>query len=182
MLRVIAGKNRGRHLEQPSFSISRPTSDRAKEAIFSMIQFEIEGSIVLDLFSGSGALGIEAASRGATKIISVENNSDAVKVINQNIKNLEIGNIQVNKNDVLNAIKNLKGTKFDFIFMDPPYRDIDLYNETLLLLAETGLLKTKGLIILETSNPREIKIPESFAMQKQKKYGKSTILVLANNI
>lgn len=182
MLRVISGEYRGRHLKQPSFSISRPTSDRTKEAVFSMIQFELKNSIVLDLFSGSGALSIEAVSRGAMKSFAVDNNSEAVKVINENVNNLNINNISVIKSDVDNYLKRISGTKFDFIFMDPPYLDIELYNETLITINELGLLKTTGLIILETSKPWEIKIPEGLVIQKKKKYGKANIVLLANNI
>ena len=182
MLRVISGKYRGRQLEQPAFSISRPTSDRTKEAVFSMIQFDLENSIVLDLFSGSGALSIEAVSRGAMKAFSIESNGDAIKVMNNNIKKLEINNINVIKADVLSHLKRLSGTKFDFIFMDPPYLNIELYNETLELINELNILKNSGLIIMETSKPREIKIPEGLVIQKQKKYGKAHIVVMANNI
>ncbi len=182
MLRVIAGKYRGRNLEQPPFSISRPTSDRTKEAVFSMIQFELKDSIVLDLFSGSGALGIEASSRGAMKVFSVEKDSQAVAVMKANIDRLGIENIQIVKKDVLQHLNALKGTKYDFIFMDPPYTEIDLYNETIQKIEELKLLKPMGLIIIEASKPREIKIPEGLVIQKEKRYGKSNILLLANNI
>ncbi|WKX02716.1 16S rRNA (guanine(966)-N(2))-methyltransferase RsmD [Candidatus Mycoplasma mahonii] len=182
MLRVIAGSYKGRKLSQPDFGISRPTSDRTKEALFSMIQFEINRSIVLDLFSGSGAIAIEFASRGATKIIAIEKNNSAIEIINKNLSNMSINNVSVVKNDVTTYLPRLLGTKFDYIYMDPPYLDIKLYNKTLEDIVRLSLLKTNGIIILETSKPQLIKIPDNIAIQKTKKYGKTTILLLANNI
>ena len=182
MLRVIAGKYRTRHLEQPALSVTRPTMDRVKEAIFSMIQFDLENSIVLDLFSGSGALSIEAISRGAMKAIAVEKSSEAVRVINKNIESLKINNMSVFQSDVITYLDRLNGMKFDFIFMDPPYKELSLYNQTLELIAKNNLLKETGLIILETSKVQEIVIPEGFTIQKQKKYGISNVLLIANNI
>lgn len=182
MLRVIGGKFGGRKLEQPSLNITRPTTDRAKEAVFSMIQFKVEGSIFLDLFSGSGSIAIEAASRNAMKVIAIENNQNAVKVIKENIEKLCINNIHVVRYDVLDYLRSSKGMKFDFIFMDPPYDVDDLYNESLELIKKNDILKANGWIIIETSSPQKIIIPKGFILIKDKKYGKSSILVLSNNI
>lgn len=182
MLRVIAGKYGKRMIEQPPLEITRPTMDRVKEAFFSMIQFDIPGSIVLDLFSGSGALAIESVSRGAIKAIAVDKNREAVKIIEKNISALGINNISVMQADVVEYLKRLNGSKFDFIFMDPPYKDLELYNSVLQGIYDNKLLKPQGLIILETSTPSQIKIPEGFTIQKQRKYGISNILLVANNI
>lgn len=182
MLRVIAGKYRTRELAQPSLEVTRPTMDRVKEAFFSMIQFDIPGSLVLDLFAGSGALGIEAISRGAMKSISVDSSREATKVIESNIAKLGINNISCVQADVIDYLDRLNGTKFDFIFMDPPYKDIALYNKTLEKINNNGLLKQNGLIILEAASPSEIIIPEGLTIQKQRKYGISNVLLIANNI
>lgn len=182
MLRVIGGKHGGRKLDQPNLKITRPTTDRAKEAIFSMIQFKVPNSLFLDLFSGSGSIAIEAASRGAMKVIAVENNQEAVKVIKQNLETLSISNVHVMRSNVMDYLATSRGKKFDFIFLDPPYGDIKLYNDSLSLMKEMDILKDEGWIIIETSDPKNISIPEGFIKLKDKKYGKSSILVLSNNI
>lgn len=181
MLRVIGGKHGGRKLDQPDLKITRPTTDRAKEAVFSMIQFKVEGSIFLDLFSGSGSIAIEAASRGAMKVIAVEKNPAAISTIKSNLELLNISNVSVIKSDVNNYLSAASGTKFDFIFMDPPYDD-NHYNSALELIKESDILKDTGWLIIETSKPKEIIIPKGFVLVKDKKYGKSSILVLSNNI
>lgn len=182
MLRVIAGKYKGLKINQPSLEITRPTSDRTREAIFSSIQFNIKGSVVLDLFAGSGANSIEAVSRGAIKAFAVEKNKEAFKIIDANIKKLEIDNIVINKNDVINFLNSNTGIKFDFIFLDPPYNEYNLLNLTLEKLKKGDFLKTTGLILCETDNPKRINLPKDFVIQKEKKYGKAHILAIANNI
>ena len=182
MLRVVAGKYRGRKLEQPPLSITRPTMDRVKESIFNMIQFKIEGALVLDLFAGSGSLSIESVSRGAMKSIAVDKSNEAIKIINNNLEYIGINNISVVKADVINYVASMAGTKFDFIFMDPPFADFEIYKKTFDAIHEAKILKDTGLIILETKNPQKIVIPEGFVVQKQRKYGISTVMMLANNI
>lgn len=182
MLRVISGKYGKRMIKQPPLEITRPTMDRVKEAFFSMIQFDIPGSIVLDLFSGSGALSIEAVSREAMKAIAVEKSRDAHRIIEENIKTLGISNISAINADVLEYLPRLSGSKFDFVFMDPPYKQLELYEKALKLIDELKLLKAHGLIILETSSPQEIKLPEGLTIQKQRKYGSTHIVLVANNI
>lgn len=182
MLRVVAGKYRGRKLEQPPKSITRATMDRVKESIFNIIQFKIEGAIVLDLFAGSGSLSIESVSRGAMKAIAVDKNQDAIATINKNIETLGINNISVIKDDVVKVVERLKGTKFDFIFMDPPFANFPIYKETFEKILSSQLLKDTGFIILETIDPRQIEIPEGFVIQRHKQYGTSHVMFLANNI
>lgn len=181
MLRIIGGEHRGRKLQQPDLKITRPTTDRAKEATFSMIQFQVKGSIFLDLYSGSGSIAIEAASRGAIKVFAVEQDAKAIKVIKDNLEMLKINNVTVIKSKVETFLAGMGGTKFDFIYMDPPYNE-NLYNESLRLIQEFKLLKEQGLIIIETSRPNDITIPKGLVVQKTKKYGKSSILVIGNNI
>lgn len=182
MLRVVAGKYRGRQLEQPPLNITRPTMDRVKESIFNMIQFKIEGALVLDLFAGSGSLSIESVSRGAMKSIAVDRSNEAIKIINHNLDSIGINNISVVKADVINYVESMAGTKFDFIFMDPPFADFHIYKKTFEAILKANILKDTGLIILETKNPSKIEIPEGFVVQKQRKYGISTVMMLANNI
>lgn len=181
MLRVIGGTHRGRKLDQPDLKITRPTTDRAKEAVFSMIQFKVKGSIFLDLFSGSGSIAIEAASRGAMKAIAVESDFGATKVIESNLEKLNINNVSVFRSKVDDYLSRMGGTKFDFIFMDPPY-DGDQYNSCLELINNNSILKDTGWLIIETSRPKEIVVPKGMVIVKNKKYGKSSILVISNNI
>lgn len=182
MLRVVAGKYRGRKLEQPPLNITRPTMDRVKESIFNMIQFDIKGAIVLDLFAGSGSLSIEAVSRDAMKAIAVDKSKEAINIINGNLESIGINNVSVVKADVISYVHSMRGAKFDFIFMDPPFADFAIYKSTFEAILEAKILKDTGLIILETKDPQKIEIPEGFVIQKQRKYGISTVMMLANNI
>jgi len=182
MLRVIAGKYRSRKLEQPTSKNIRPTKDRTKEAMFSTLMNKIESSIILDLFSGSGSLSIEASSRGAMKIIAVDKDKESISTIKKNIEALQINNIVPVKADVISYLKTSRGMKFDLIFIDPPYKEIDLYNESLSLIAKNNLIKDNGLIVVETSNPDEIQIPHGLAIYKNKNYGKSALLYISRNI
>ncbi|MCK5945903.1 MAG: 16S rRNA (guanine(966)-N(2))-methyltransferase RsmD [Mycoplasmataceae bacterium] len=182
MLRVIAGKYGGRKLDEPYGDNTRPTMDRIKEAIFSSIHFDVEGSIIIDLFSGSGSMAIEAVSRGAMKAFAIDNNREAIKTIHNNVERLQIENMKIIKTEAISFLKSMKGTKFDFVFMDPPYENIELYDSSLALIKSENILNEFGLIIVETDNPRKIKIPEGFVIQKEKKYANTTILYIANNI
>ena len=182
MLRVISGKYRGRKLVEPFGENTRPTMDRIKEAIFSSIHFGLEGTIVLDLFSGSGSMAIESVSRGAMKAFAIDNDKNAMKAIKENIETLEINNIKELKSDSISFLKSMSGTKFDYIFVDPPYEKTELYNNSLNEIAKGKMLKELGNIIVETNSPRDIVIPNGLTIQKEKKYGKTTILYIANNI
>lgn len=182
MLRVIAGKHGGRKLEQPDLKISRPTTDRVKEAFFSMIQFKIEQRIFLDLFSGSGSIAIEAVSRGAMKAIAVESNSKAAEVIQKNVESLKIENVDIVKTDAVEFVRRSKGKKFDFIYMDPPFDKIKLFNDTIGAIKEADILRDTGLLVVETSKPDSLELPEGFMVQRVAKYGKNNIVFIANII
>ncbi|NQZ28896.1 MAG: 16S rRNA (guanine(966)-N(2))-methyltransferase RsmD [Mycoplasmatales bacterium] len=180
MLRIIAGKYGGRQLEQPCLDTTRATTDRIREAIFSSIQFDIKDAIVLDLFSGSGAFSFESVSRGAMKAIAIEKDKKAAEIIQYNKNNISAHNVDIFKMDAISYIKSKVGTKFDFIFVDPPYEQTQLYNETLTNVKSSNLLSSNGYIILETNDPKKIEIPEGFMIQKSKKYGKVTVLFISN--
>ncbi len=180
MLRIIAGKYGGRKLEQPSLETTRATTDRIREAIFSSIQFNIDGALVLDLFSGSGAFAFESVSRGAMKSIAIEKDPKAAKVIEYNKQTINANNVDIFRMDAISYIKSKSGAKFDFIFVDPPYEEIKLYNETLNNIKTSELMANSGYIILETDSPHKIKLPEGFMIQKNKKYGKVHVLFISN--
>ncbi|CAM9153696.1 16S rRNA (guanine(966)-N(2))-methyltransferase RsmD [Mycoplasma marinum] len=180
MLRIISGKYGGRQIEQPEMEITRATTDRIREAIFSSIQFDVPNSLVLDLFSGSGAFALEAVSRGAMKAIAIEKNSKAINIIKSNKDLLKINNMDIIKTDAISYVKSKSGAKFNLIFMDPPYEEIDLYNQTLEEIKKSNLLATNGYIILETDRAAELIIPDKFMIQKSKKYGKISVLLISN--
>ena len=152
-MRVISGTRQGKHLKSFKGRKIRPTSDRVKEALFNIIKQDIaEGTRVLDLFSGTGNLAIEALSRGADKAYLVEKDRDSLSIIRENIKLCRFqGQAEIIPLDVKKAIPALekRGGRFDIIFIDPPY-DIGLAGDTLELLGESTLSE-KALIIAECS-------------------------------
>ncbi|WP_374978436.1 16S rRNA (guanine(966)-N(2))-methyltransferase RsmD [Mycoplasma sp. CSL7491-lung] len=177
MLRIISGIYKNRLIQEPDLKITRPTTNKVREAIFSSIQFKIIDKNILDLFSGSGALSIEAVSRGASKAIAIEKNREVYKTLTSNINSLKIKNIRtlnIDANDFLN--KN--SDSFDFIFLDAPYNEYQLVNSVLEKIGEKSLLNSNGEIILETNKINEIIIPDKFRIFKQKRYGRIDILYI----
>jgi len=148
-MRIISGTHKGRRLIAPKNLPARPTTDFAKEGLFNMIsnEFNINESDVLDLFAGIGGITFEFASRGANKIVSIDENYHCVSFIKKTIKELEFKQVNVFKNDVFRYLKKYD-TKFDIIFADPPYqlKGIDQVPE---LIFENNLLKKNGILILE---------------------------------
>lgn len=152
-MRVIAGKARSLKLKTIDGDSTRPTTDRIKETLFNMIQYSICDSIFLDLFSGSGGIGIEALSRGATKCFFVENNKKAVNCIKDNLTFTKLASQgQVMEMDVFSAINRLETDKikFDFVFMDPPYDKL-LEKEVLTRLSDSDIADENTMIIVEAS-------------------------------
>jgi len=146
-MRVISGTVRGRKLKEPLGFDIRPTSDMVKEAVFNIIQFDIEGRRVLDLFAGTGQLGIEALSRGAKSVVFVDSSPDAIKLIYENIGLCGLKDAStVYRRDALRYLKHCE--TFDLIFMDPPY-DSALADSCLNKIIEFDKLNTNGIIIGE---------------------------------
>ncbi|MCI8352477.1 MAG: 16S rRNA (guanine(966)-N(2))-methyltransferase RsmD [Clostridia bacterium] len=153
-MRVISGTARGTNLETLEGNNTRPTLDRVKEALFNIIQCDIVDAKVLDLFAGSGALGIEALSRGAKTCIMCDKSYEAIQIINKNIKKTHLeGKAKVIKNDYKKALELLQGQKFDVIFIDPPYA-LDIAVNSIKAIIEFNLLADDGIIILETDNEK----------------------------
>ncbi len=177
-MRVIAGSLRGMKLDSPQGINTRPTLDRVKEAVFSMLMPYINDAVVLDAFAGSGAIGIEAISRGADKAVFVDNSKEAVKCINTNILSARIQDKSIVENcDILKYLSHCK-EKFDIIFLDPPYFE-GIYSSVLKVLSEKELLNQNGLIIVEWDYETGFtdKLFE-FEIFKKKKYGRVGICVL----
>lgn len=147
-MRVITGKARGVQLKTPDGLATRPTTDRVKEALFSIIQFEIPGAAVLDLFGGTGQLGIEALSRGAKSAVFVDAGEPACRLIRENLKRTRLeGEAKVIRSDYLDYLKRCK-EKFQIIFLDPPYAEVFLEN-ALNCITEIDILQTGGIIVAE---------------------------------
>lgn len=177
MLRIIAGKYRSRILEQPPLSITRPTIDRAREALFNIIQNNIENSVVLDCFAGSGAFCFEAVSRGATKAIAIEKNPIAFAIIQKNLEKLNINNMEVKNMDSLNYLEHAKNIQFDFIYLDPPYK-LDVLKQCLDLISKNQLLKKYGKIIIETNIDTTIDTPNELIIIDERIYGKTKFIFI----
>ena len=177
-MRVISGKCRGTHLLAPEGMETRPTTDRIKETLFNMIAFDIPECEFLDLFSGSGGIGIESLSRGAKHAVFVDQGDKALACIRANLEKTRLTKeAEVMNMNVLDAVKTLgrRQAKFDIIFMDPPYalEGIDHIIET---IVEQELLHEEGYIILERSSTNSIvKLPHNLVLWKEKKYKTTTL-------
>lgn len=176
-MRVITGKARGVQLKTPAGMLTRPTTDRVKEALFSIINFEIPGARVLDLFGGTGQLGIEALSRGARSAVFVDAREDACKLIRENLKRtkLEQGG-RVVRSDYLEYLSRCK-ERFDIILLDPPYAEVYLEN-ALKRITEIDILESNGIIV--TERPLEKDLPwefEGYTRSKDYKYGKTMLAI-----
>lgn len=167
-MRVISGKYRGKKLKEFDLVTTKPTLDRVKESIFNLIQFDVADSVVLDLFAGTGGLGIEAISRGASKTFLIDNNPNAIKIINDNLKGIE-GDYKVIKQDALSFLKTTN-EQFDIVLLDPPYQT-DLGILSIDFIVKNNLLKNNGIIIFETSEDKDFKFDYSNLQISKKKYG-----------
>ena len=180
-MRVITGKARGVQLKTPDGMTTRPTSDRVKEAMFSIIQFEIPGARVLDLFGGTGQLGIEALSRGAKSAVFVDAGEPACRLIRENLKRTRLENDgKVIRADYLDYLKRCRET-FDIIFLDPPYAEVFLEN-ALKCIAEIDILQSGGIIVTERPVGKELPWDfEGFTRSKDYKYGNTVLTIYRRN-
>lgn len=173
-MRVITGTARGRKIKEPANYDVRPTSDMVKEAMFSILQFDLEGRKVLDLFGGTGQLGIEAASRGAGEVTIVDLAKDSVKLIRENVANCKV-DAQVIQGDSISFLSRCG--KYDIIIIDPPY-DTDLCEKALSAVKEFDILTEGGIIICETRREKSLPDMEKpYFMRKEYRYGKIKLTV-----
>lgn len=176
-MRVITGKARGVQLKTPDGMLTRPTADRVKEACFSIINFDIPGAKVLDLFGGTGQLGIEALSRGAKSAVFVDAREEACKLIRENLKRTKLEQeAKVIRSDYLDYLKRCR-EQYNIIFLDPPYAEVFLEN-ALKRITEIDILQTDGIIV--TERPLEKELPwefEGFTRSRDYKYGKTLITI-----
>ena len=180
-MRVITGKARGVALKTPDGLHTRPTADRVKEALFSIIQFDIPGAKVLDLFGGTGQLGIEALSRDAASAVFVDEREDACKLIKENLKRTRLEqSARVVRSDYLSFLNSCR-EKFDIILLDPPYAEIFLEN-SLKRITEIDILQSGGIIVCERPLGKELfcDLP-GYSRSKDYKYGKTLLTLYRKN-
>jgi 16S rRNA (guanine966-N2)-methyltransferase len=182
-VRIVGGRNRGRAVFAPKGLATRPTSDRTRESLFSILNSRLDGGfggrIVVDLFAGTGALGLEALSRGAAHAIFVDNNQEAIKIINENVRSLgEKENASLHKCDatLLGPLPSHLAA-IDIVFVDPPYEK-NLVGLALNSLVKNNWLAKDALCIVEMAAKENFKCPVGFEYLDQRKYGKAAIYIL----
>lgn len=171
-MRIIAGDAKGRTLKAPVGNDTRPTSDKVREALFSILMREVPGSRVLDLFGGTGALGLEAMSRGAESCIICDVSVKAIMSIRENVAAVmkERPGVTVIKADYRTALNSLVGNKFDLVFLDPPYRMNEVYAETAKFLAEHDMIADDGIIVAERSAQTVLQWPAGWRCRDTRTY------------
>lgn len=182
MMRIITGSAKGKRLATLEGDATRPTSERIKGAIFSSIQFELEGRVVLDLFAGSGQMGLEALSRGAERAVFIDSSREAMEIVKKNARStgfFERSHFLVS--DFRNYIRKAAGReKFDLVFIDPPY-ELKCCSEAAALLARSGLIIPGALVVLE-SGEEQIDLAEDrlsrYELIKSAQYGKKTAVTI----
>ncbi len=185
-MRVVGGTIKGRRLMSFKSSSIRPTSDKVREAIFNVLDRPFPFKNILDLFAGTGALGIESLSRGAEFAVFVDKDNSSVGVIKDNIDKCGLGDVtKVIKRDVLSAVGSLGGTsRFDLVFLDAPYKDFDLTLKVLKALKKEVLMTEDCFIVCETSSKDvisgEVAEKIGFEFIKEKTYGDTSVCFMQN--
>lgn len=181
-MRVITGTARGKRLKTPDGLQTRPTADRVKEAVFSAIQFDVPNARFLDLFAGSGQMGIEALSRGASRAVFVDGRQEACRLVQENLKLTGLEKkAQVVRSDYMAYLDHCRET-FDLIFLDPPYAEVFLEN-ALKRISEIDILADCGIIICERSADKQLDfdIP-GLQRCKDHRYGKTYITIYRKDV
>ena len=174
-MRVITGKARGVQLKTPDGMLTRPTADRVKEALFSIINFDVPGANVLDLFGGTGQVGIEAMSRGAERCVFVDAREDACKLIKENLKRTKLEGTVI-RSDYMEYLNRCK-EQFSIIFLDPPYAEEYLEN-AIKRITEIDILQTDGIIVTERPVGKELPWEfDGYQRSIDYKYGKTLLTI-----
>ena len=180
-MRITAGIFRGRTLAVPKSGVIRPTQDRVREAIFNILQPEIAGAVFLDLFAGSGAVGIEAVSRGAACATFVERDRRHVEVLSSNLVALGlcVPRASVSPGDVYRWIENYSGNGYTIVFADPPYAlgEEKGYAGVLATLAERGVVRPGGLFVAEMTSVQKAEETPGWDLLRDRTYGKTRIVI-----
>ncbi|MBE6564797.1 MAG: 16S rRNA (guanine(966)-N(2))-methyltransferase RsmD [Ruminococcaceae bacterium] len=180
-MRIITGTARGTTLQTLDGEATRPTPERVKEAVFSMIQFDIEGRRVLDLFGGSGQMALEALSRGARTAVIVDESAEAVRVIRENAQKTKLFSAcRLIRSSHKEYLRGAKGREvFDIVFLDPPYAEAETLRESLELLVRYELLAQNALVICETDRKEPMEA-EGLRVLRHNRYGRVFITLLTN--
>lgn len=181
MMRIITGTAKGTRLEAPAGENTRPTAERTKEAVFSMLQFDLEGRTVLDLFAGSGQLALEALSRGAANAYLCDSDAAACEIIKRNAQRTKLfSKVRLVCSDYKTVLRNLSNKEiFHIVFLDPPYRSGCL-EDCLKRLNDGALVCPGGYVICETDSPEPLSAP-GFSLFRHAKYGKAYVTVLTKD-
>ena len=173
-MRVISGKYKGKNLIGFDIDGTRPTMDRVKESLFAMIQNKIKSSTVLDLFAGSGSLGIEALSNDAKECYFIDSNIELINIIKKNTSGIK--EVKIIKSDYKNALETFKNNniKFDIIFLDPPYK-LNLINDSINRILKYNLLNENGIIVCEYENEKILN--DNLNLIKVRSYGSKNISI-----
>ena len=179
-MKIISGKYKGRILNGFNMDGTRPTMDRVKESVFAMIQDYVKDSTVLDLYSGTGNLAIEALSNGAKEAYLVDNNKVAINTIEDNIKMLNIDNTNIINSDALKALEIFlnNNIKFDIIFLDPPYHTNELDKALTFINNNINILNNNAIVICETQININYEKYNNLTIYKTRKYGQKTVNIL----
>ena len=174
-MRIIAGSRKGHTIQAPKGLDTRPTSDRVRENVFNIVAPWVEGARVLDLYAGSGAMGLEALSRGADRAVFVESDPEAVRAIERNLDKLGLSGARVVRRDAVTGLGQEAGAcrKYDLVLADPPYTMTDYKPLSRYL---SGVLADDGLLVLETSAKTEPELP-GLAIRTSRKYGSTRVTV-----
>ncbi|MBH71758.1 MAG: 16S rRNA (guanine(966)-N(2))-methyltransferase RsmD [Pelagibacteraceae bacterium] len=187
-MRIISGKFRGKKLTKFNQKGIKPTTDKIRESVFNIIisylkingkngENQFEGFNILDVFAGTGALGLEAISRGAKNVTFIEKSRDNLRVLYKNVDHLKVNeNVKIIKRSI-RKVKKIE-EKFDLIFIDPPYQMNLIIKKTLKKILDFKIIKKKTLIVLEHSNKKKIPIPKDFEIIKEKYYGNSGLTLV----
>lgn len=182
MMRIITGKAKGIRLKTLEGDTTRPTAERVKESVFSMLQFDLEGREVLDLFAGSGQMGLEAVSRGAAHTTLVDQFKDAVRIIQENVTRTKLeGQCTVYQGSALEYIQRNQGKRVDIVFLDPPYAS-GLYVPVLRALWKSEMLKSTTILVCESDTESifgdDLELASVYDIHKMVRYGKTVVTVL----
>ena len=174
-MRIVGGTARGRKLVAPEGEHTRPTADRVRESLFNILMGNVRGARVLDLFAGSGALALEAISRGAQEAVLVEVDRKAQAAIARNVEIVNGGaQVRVIRADWRVALGGMDGA-FDLVFLDPPYAMVDVYGEACLGLSQRGLLADGAIVVMEHRSSDVVAVPDGFEMYDERRYGEAML-------
>ena len=178
-MRIISGEARGRTLFAPAGDQTRPTSDKLRGSLFNILNGCVESAEVLDLFGGTGALALEALSRGAARAVIVDSSRAAIEAIRRNAGNVLKDELDqralILKMDYRSAISGMSGRSFDLVFLDPPYRMTDSYGDAIGRLDRAGAIAEDAVIVCERRHDAAIHLPEGFEVYDSRSYGETAI-------